>query len=190
MSYVKKTQWSIEPDDSFKVIRNCSKCGSKTNYVNTNNFRVNANGNNIDVWLIYQCEKCKNTWNLEIYKRIKPSKLSQSEYQKFLDNDRALAFKYGTEKEFFKANKATIHEESMKFQAINIDGHTVVERGQILVIRNPYGLKFRLDKVLSEIMGKSRSDIKDLIERKKIYNLNMVKLAKIYTEQSIELVIG
>lgn len=190
MSYVKKTQWSIEPDDSFKVIRNCSKCGCKTNYVNTNNFRVNANGNNIDVWLIYQCEKCKNTWNLEIYKRIKPSKLSQREYRKFLDNDEALAFKYGTEKEFFKGNKAIINEESIKFQAINIDGHTVVEEGQILVIRNPYGLKFRLDKVLSEIMGKSRSDIKDLIERKKIYNPNMVKLAKIYTEQSIELVIG
>ncbi|WP_084023929.1 DUF1062 domain-containing protein [Clostridium taeniosporum] len=42
-----------------------NKCNEKIHYINSGKFRVNANKNNIDIWLIYQCEKCKSTWNFK-----------------------------------------------------------------------------------------------------------------------------
>lgn len=81
MSYCKKI-YKIPPKTSYKIIRNCAGCGEKSDYINTERFRVNANGNKIDVWLIYQCEKCKYTYNLTVYERINP-KLIKEKYEKF-----------------------------------------------------------------------------------------------------------
>ena len=50
-------------------------------------FRASINGNQLDVWLIYQCAKCKHTYNLSIYERVKPTELEQQEYQLFLENN-------------------------------------------------------------------------------------------------------
>ena len=74
-------------------------------FVNTGKFRVNANGSRVDVWLIYQCEKCKHSLNLTVYERTKPDRISSEEYQLFLDNDEALAIKYGSDKAFLKRNR-------------------------------------------------------------------------------------
>lgn len=67
---------------------------------------VNANGKHVDVWLIYQCVKCKHTWNLTIYERKKINKISMEEYQQFLENDEELAYRYGNDIAFIKRSKA------------------------------------------------------------------------------------
>lgn len=69
MSYLKKFEYEMVPNDSFGIIQNCPKCGRKTHFKNTEKFRVNANGNKLDIWLIYQCEECKHTFNPAIYER-------------------------------------------------------------------------------------------------------------------------
>ena len=102
MSYLKKTEYEIVPQESFSVIRNCPGCGVKTNYRNTKRFRVNANGNRLDVWLIYQCEKCKHTLNLTVYERQKAASIPKDEYQLFLNNDEEAAEKYGKNFQFFQ----------------------------------------------------------------------------------------
>jgi len=71
MSYLKKIEYEIVLKDSFRIIRNCPKCGRKTYFQNTKKFRINANGNKLDIWLIYQCEECNHTLNLSIYERQK-----------------------------------------------------------------------------------------------------------------------
>ena len=95
MSYLEKIEYEIVPQDSFALIRNCSGCGKKSYFINTKRFRVNANGNRLDVWLIYQCEKCKHTYNLAIYERVKVSSVPEEEYRCFLRNDEQLAEMYG-----------------------------------------------------------------------------------------------
>lgn len=111
MSYCRKTEYGMIPGDSFTVIRVCAKCGRKTRFTNTEKFRVNANGNKLDVWLIYQCEKCKHTLNLAIYERRKVSSIPKEEYQRFLDNDEELARRYGRDMLLFQKNKAEIAEK-------------------------------------------------------------------------------
>ena len=90
----------------IKVYHKCGGCGKKREFVNSGRFRVNANGNRVDVWLIYRCEKCKHSWNLTIYERTKPSKIPAEMYELFLENDLDLAEKYGNDKEFLNRNNA------------------------------------------------------------------------------------
>ena len=92
--------------DSIKVYHRCWGCGKKQEFVNSGKFRVNANGNRVDVWLIYRCKKCKHSWNLTIYERIRPSKISQNDYELFMENDFDFASKYGNDMDFLKRNKA------------------------------------------------------------------------------------
>lgn len=90
--------------NTVKVFRRCGGCGKKQEFINTGKFRVNANGNCVDVWLIYRCAKCKHSWNLTIYKRKKPAKIPMDEYLQFLNNDLDLAYKYGNNIQFLKRN--------------------------------------------------------------------------------------
>lgn len=85
MSYLRKIEYEIVLKDSFWVIRSCPKCGRKTHFRNTNKFRINANGNKLDVWLIYHCTECKHTLNIAIYERKKVSSIPKEEYQCFLE---------------------------------------------------------------------------------------------------------
>ena len=167
MSYLKKIEYEIIPKDSFWVIRNCPKCGRKTYFKNTKRFRVNANGNKLDVWLIYQCEECKHTLNISIYERQKISSIPKEEYQCFLNNDEQLAEMYGKNMQLFRKNKATIDFEKVNYDFVKL--HETMEYGDfeeqiVIAINNPYQLKIRPEKQIAEILTLSRSQAKNLLE--------------------------
>lgn len=94
--------------ESVKVHHRCGGCGKKQEFLNSGKFRVNANGNRVDVWLIYRCKKCKHSWNLTIYERKKPAKIAPQEYELFMENDAELASQYGNDIEFLKRNNAEL----------------------------------------------------------------------------------
>lgn len=181
----------IQPRESYGILRNCPKCKGKSRYKNTDSFRVNANGKQIDVWLIYQCEACKNTYNLTIYERVRASALPAGEYEAFLRNDKDTAFYYGRKKSIFTNNKAEINFEDIPYEIIplknygqekegtetgegeNLDftpeglgsyGESACQREEI-IIQNPYGLRIRVDRVMAEIMQISRSAVKELFQK-------------------------
>lgn len=93
---------------AIRVYHRCGGCGKKQEFTNSGKFRVNANGNRVDVWLIYRCKKCKHSWNLTVYERVRASKLRQDECELFLDNDYELALKYGNDTAFLKRNGAEL----------------------------------------------------------------------------------
>ena len=92
--------------ETIKVYHRCGGCGKKQEFINSGKFRVNASGSRIDVWLIYRCKKCKHSWNLAIYKRIKTSKIIKDDYELFLENDYGFALKYGNDIDFLRRNNA------------------------------------------------------------------------------------
>ena len=93
---------------SGKIYHRWGGCGRKQEFVNSGKFRVNANGNRVDVWLIYRCKKCKHSWNLTIFERTKPSKIDRELYELFLENDYELALAYGNDIQFLKKNNAEL----------------------------------------------------------------------------------
>lgn len=139
------------------------------NYVNTGRFRVNANGRRIDVWLIYQCEKCKHTLNLSIYERVNPEMIPGDEYKKFLANDEECALEYGTNYPLFAKNKAQICDEKIEYL---IKEEIVPQKenleSTIFRIENLLAKKIRTDKFVSELLGLSRSKIQEYVREGKI----------------------
>ena len=159
MSYSNTTEYVIIPKDSYSIIRGCAKCGSKSRFVNTNKFRVNANGNKIDIWLIYQCEKCRHTLNLTVLERVSPNEIGEN-YKRFLANDIELSREYGVDKAFFVRNRAEIDFDTAEYELKCVNKGTE----DIFIIRNPNGVKIRPDKIASELLKVSRSNIKKLIK--------------------------
>ena len=162
MSYL-KIEYEIVPTESFCVIRGCSGCGRKTHFRNTQKFRVNANGNRVDVWLIYQCEHCKHTLNLAVYERQKVSSVPKAEYEAFLSNDAQLAQQYGKTLSLFQKNKAAVDFEQINYSYVKLHETTQdsgSDKSMELTIHNPCGLKIRPEKQIADVLGLSRSQVK------------------------------
>ena len=94
---------SYTDQKEYKIIHKCARCGRKMTFISTRRFRVNANKNKLDVWLIYQCKKCRHTLNIPIYERVSPQKIPKELYEGFLDNDEELAIQYGSDAALFKS---------------------------------------------------------------------------------------
>lgn len=176
MSYLNTIEYRILPRHAYKIQRNCSGCKGKSNYINTGNFRVNANGNRIDVWLIYQCEKCRHTYNLTVHERVKPTEIPEENYKRFLANDAKLALEYGMDKALLARNKAFISDEDMEYDLLpKIQNEIPEKQEEILktqiILENPYGLKVREDKLVSEILKISRSKAKKILTQSKVLSI-------------------
>jgi len=164
MSYLKKYQWELVPKNLPIVRRNCPKCNEKARYINSEKFRVNANKNSIDIWLIYQCEKCKSTWNMTIYERIKPYEINKDEYEKFLSNDKELAREYAFNLSIYNKNKAEIILEDVNYELIQkkLEAYYINENELVIEIACKDFIELRVDKLLSDTLGISRNKIKDM----------------------------
>lgn len=169
MSYCRKIEYEIVPEESFSVIRGCAGCGRKTHFVNTGKFRVNANGNQLDVWLVYQCENCKHTFNLAVYERQRISSIPKEEYDLFLSNDKNLAQQYGRDVSLFQRQKAQIDFGRMRYAAVMLhDTPGKLTETWMLTIQNPLGLKIRPEKQIAMVMGLSASRVKRMMQEGKI----------------------
>ncbi len=164
MSYLKKYQWQLIPKDLPMVRRNCPKCNEKARYINSEKFRVNANKNSIDIWLIYQCEKCKSTWNMAVYERVKPHDINKYEYEKFLSNDKELVREYAFNLSMYNKNKTEVILEDIDYELIQKKSKAYYsnENELIIEIACKYLIELRVDKLLSDKLGISRSKIKNM----------------------------
>ncbi|MVX66444.1 DUF1062 domain-containing protein [Clostridium chromiireducens] len=167
MSYLKKYKWEIIPQNLPIVRRNCPKCNQKTNYINTEKFRVNANKSSIDIWLIHQCGKCKSTWNMTIYERIKPFDINKDEYEKFLSNDKELAKEYAFDLNMYNRNKAEVIYEGVDYKIIQkeLEAYYINKNELVIGVIFKYPIELRVDTLLSNKLGISRSKIKKLYEQ-------------------------
>lgn len=171
MSYVNKLEYMIVVTDTFNILRGCAGCGSKRIFVCSGNFRVNANGNRLDVWLIYRCEACGHTYNLSIYERVKSGKIPKAEYKKFLENDEDTVFRYGTDKSVFARNRAEVDWNSVKYKIISLDENKPQdgEIPMLITIHNPQGMPVRKDKVTAGILQISRSKVTEMIDTGQLF---------------------
>lgn len=156
----------IKPKESYRLLKNCQGCGCKSSFVNTGSYRVNANGNRVDIWLIYQCEKCKHTYNLTIHERIRPSELSSEEYDRYFSNDKELAMEHGMDKNILARNKVEIDWDNLSYELYPLS--ETARKSDCILIQNPYHVKIRMDKVLSEILEVNRNKIKALLKQEAI----------------------
>lgn len=167
-----RVKWEIVPDELPKVYRNCPKCSEKTNFINTENFRINANGKLLDVWLIYQCERCKSTWKLAIYERVMPKGIPKEKYEKFLANDKELTKAYGFNKGLHMKNKAEWIFNEEQYHVFEEQVSEFVDaKLQRIELSCKFQFPIRLDKLLSKHLQLSRTQIKAMTESGEITSI-------------------
>ena len=112
--------WRVVPQRTPHVIKNCHQCRSRTEFVSSNNFRVNRNGARVDVWLIYRCQTCSSTWNCSVHRRVKEAAIPSALFQRYLRNDRDLAWKCAFDGQIHRANGVT-YEQTVPSNLIGPD---------------------------------------------------------------------
>lgn len=158
--------WTIVPDRTPYVQRNCPKCERPREFYNSGKFRINAQQKTLDVWLIYKCTSCDATWNCNILRRILSSSIDAELYRRFLTNDSRTSWEYAFNYELLKRNGADVDPAV----GYHVDGEDVdlsdpsIEKISIRVTFE-FRVDVRLDTLLANKLGLSRRTIAVLFER-------------------------
>ncbi|WP_088011667.1 DUF1062 domain-containing protein [Gottfriedia acidiceleris] len=171
--------WSIQPKSTPLVLRNCTKCGKKKEFYCSELFRMNANKQKIDVWLIYKCNQCDSTWNVTIFSRINPVDLDKSLFENMSKNDKETAWKYAFDMDTIRRNQAEAIF-NIDYIAIgeNIDFYKKLPQEIFIIIESQYSFNLRLDKLLKNKLNVSRKKLWEMIENGFIFTNPEVNIRK------------
>ena len=167
MSSTVRIHWAITPQIAPQPLINCNRCGGVKAYRCSGKFRVNANGKRIDVWLIYRCVDCDNSWNFGIFERCNRRDIEPALLQAFESNDPGLARRHAFDMVALRNQVGRVEE----FPDVAVHKRLLGgarDRAAALELR--LGLEMptslRLDRLLAGELGISRSRLQALEERR------------------------
>jgi hypothetical protein len=152
--------YEIIAQETPYIKRNCSKCKANTEFYCSEKFRVNANQKIVDIWLIYNCTHCEGTWNYPILSRVNIYKIDSMLIQKFMNNDKETIWYYA-----FQINKLRkLCNDVITDIRYELRKEELDSRFNEVTIRLCYKYDFglRIDKLIAEILGISRSKVNKL----------------------------
>jgi hypothetical protein len=89
-------QWVIRELGLPAIVRACVSCRSARHHP-TGKFRVNANGELLDVWMLICCERCGRTAKIPVHERIPVQALGRERLRMFETNDPAMVRELATD---------------------------------------------------------------------------------------------
>jgi Uncharacterized protein conserved in bacteria len=161
---LKKIIWKIQITKAPAAVKYCKRCGSKTEFMSSGLFRVNAQQKNLDVWLIYKCTACDTTWNLTILSRVNPCSIPTETLHQFHENNFELAVQYAADINLVKKNGAEpcipeieIHGEKVDFSVPTL-----------LHLQPQYPMAIKVSALLRRELNLSRTEFDRLCDEGKI----------------------
>lgn len=158
-------EWTVLTAETPHLLRPCGRCGSIRSFASTGKFRLNANGNRLDSWLIYRCLACGRRWNRAILHRRPINSVSQTLLLSLQENDTALARKMAlappdkSDGEIIGRNREfTLEKRLLTPNGSEYDASR-------LTILNPSRNSVRLDKLLAAGLTLSRSMVHCLVAK-------------------------
>lgn len=187
-------KWTIQYDRPPAPVRYCKKCNTRQEFISSGQFRVNAQGKYLDIWLIYKCSCCSSTWNAAIYSRVNPGSLPPGLLSRFHGNDPSLAMQYAMDTGFLRKNGAGIQLPSHRvegpvFQLADSPASAEPVSSIVLWIDNPYPLPVRVHAILKSKLRLSQSRLDLLADSGRIQCADGRELKKSRTENHIKLYI-
>ena len=156
-------KWRVVPADPPAVWRHCPQCGGAQAFRCAGKFRTNLQKKKVDVWLIYRCGACDQTWNCPIYERCRIGDIGQDELLAFSCNAPDMVRRFAMNMDWL----------ARRADRVVPGGEVCVEKSLSgLPIANPDGIEIRLvteedtgvrlDRLLSAHLGLSRSLVQRL----------------------------
>lgn len=177
--------WEVQFLSPPPVMRYCKKCGRKSAYHSSGQFRINAQRKYLDIWLIYKCSECDTSWNLPIFSRINPKTLSSELLNKFHSNDKTLADQYAMDSSLLRRNGCEIG--SYDYQVI---GDTFFDSPIKLHIKSNYVSHIRVSEILRKTLHLSRKAFDDMVSDGKIQNESGEDLRKCKLNKEIIIIVS
>ena len=126
-------------------------------------FRTNAQKKRIDVWLIYRCDRCNETWNLPILERVAIGDLAPDRFEAFARNDGAVVSLYAFDHARLARHASRLEECADADVAWSIDGAPPPEIAEIGIrIRLMMPWRARLDRFAARHLSMTRSRLQAL----------------------------
>jgi hypothetical protein len=164
----------IIPLETPKIQIHCHRCKKSATFYCSEKFRVNAQQKHIDVWLIYKCGQCDSTWNYPILSRIHTQALDKNLHRKFMNNDRETAWRYAFQIEQLRK---VCHEVDTDIPyTLKVEAVDRKEESCKIFLFSPYLFDLRLDKILRQILGISRSKLEHMADCNSILTNPPVRL--------------
>ena len=165
MSDTLRVLWTLVPQRAPQPWLPCSRCGDTRPFESSRSFRVNANGKRLDVWLIYNCAACGNTWNRPLLKRRPLRSIDPELLAGLRANDpqlaRCLAFDVGDLR--IRTDRIETFPEVLVRKEVLFEGGKAPQRLEItFVLAAPVGL--RLDRMIAAQLGLARNRLHRLQE--------------------------
>jgi hypothetical protein len=158
--------WRIIPLRTPHVLRHCTKCGTRSRFASSDKFRLNAQQRKVDVWLVYQCLVCAQTWNCAIVTRQSPEDIGADLYQRFLHNDRALAWGYAFDAGLLHRAGARLDATvDVRVEQSVPPGLAGLAGSHRIRLALDYPCTLRLDRLLADVLQVARASIHRWYER-------------------------
>lgn len=156
---MEKTVWEIRLLSPPQVLKHCKKCGRKTAFACSGQFRVNAQRRYLDIWLIYKCSNCDATWNAAVFSRISPQSINAELLDGFCQNDAALAERYAMDYAFLRGNGAEVEPPEYSVIGDSFSPDAAVE----LEIKPQYPLPIRVSSLVRAKLHLSQKEYSQLV---------------------------
>jgi hypothetical protein len=163
MQDVLHVAWRVSPLAYPRVWRRCDHCKERRPFDCSGKFRINAQKKRLDVWLIYHCGRCGQTWNCPIHERRAVTDLDPALLQAYAANDADVARRHAFDLAGLQRHGGLVEAVAeVVVRKEMLDG--MVRNAGLLVIdialAGPCGL--RLERLLTRELGLARSRVQAL----------------------------
>lgn len=183
---MQKVIWEIHYHSPLPVSKYCKKCGKKTEYISSGQFRVNAQRKDLDIWLIYKCLNCNTTWNVAILSRISPKSLDPELLERFHNNNETVANQYAMDIENLRRNGGEIGLPDYEVIGDNIPFNEDVE----LQIKTEYQSQIKVSTIIREKLQLTQKIYEDMLANGRIKGSSAQDLRKCKLLGGIVLIIN
>ena len=156
---MEKKIWEIKFLSPPSVFKHCKKCGKKTAFACSGQFRINAQRRYLDIWLIYKCFNCNAAWNATVFSRISPQSIPAELLDGFCRNDEALAERYAMDIAFLKGNGVEVELPKYSVIGDSFSPNEAVE----LEIKTEYFLPVKVSSLIRAKLHLSQKEFSQLI---------------------------
>lgn len=151
--------WQAAYAAAPKALRHCKRCGVTTAFASSGLFRMNAQKQTLDMWLIYKCEICGYTWNMTVHSRVKSRSFPPEQLDRFACNDPALAARYAADTALLRRNGA----EVLPPEVLVTGGEVPPEQPCEIHLTSDFPLEARIGRLLCSKLQISHSRLARLL---------------------------
>ena len=160
--------WDVKAKNTPLLKKKCSHCNSNR-FQCSDKFRLNAQKKNIDIWLIYRCVQCNNTYNMTLFSRIRTESISRDLFNKLSENNTEIAWQYAFSQDMIRKNNAEADGESVEYEILYdellIEDLMKSDNDRIsFQIRCSFDFSLRVSTVIRTCLGLSSSQLNLLLD--------------------------